>query len=58
MTESLYQAISNFITIETADQYYRVAALGKVNNATCAITAVLKRNPETGNVEVVLYKET
>ena len=58
MTEDLYEQIFEFITTSQADQYYRVMAKGNVGQITCRISAVLKKNLKTKNIEVVLYRET
>jgi general secretion pathway protein K len=58
MSENLYQQIYDFITTSPADQYYRVMAKGNVGDITCRISAVLKKNLKTKNIEVVLYRET
>jgi len=68
MTDSIYEAIKNTVTITSEDQYYRVESRADSrlhgNDVTpaqagvgCAIEAVLRRNPETKSVEVVFYKE-
>ena len=58
MSENLYQQIYEFITTSPAEQYYRVMAKGNVGDITCRISAVLKKNLKTKNIEVVLYRET
>ena len=68
MTDSIYEAIKNAVTVSVEDQYYRVASRAdsrlRGNDVTpaqagvgCAIDAVLRRNPETKTVEVVFYTE-
>ena len=58
MSEDLYQQISGFITTSPPEQYYRVMAKGNVGQTTCRISAVLKKNLKTKNIEIVLYRET
>ena len=58
MSESLYQQIYEFITTSPADQYFRIMAEGNVDDKNCRISAVLKKNLKTKNIEVVLYRET
>lgn len=57
MTDSIYEAIKNTVTISPEDQYYRVASRANVGPLGCVIEAVLRRNAETKSVEVVFYKE-
>lgn len=58
ISEKLYEQIHEFITISPKEKYYRVTAKGNVDNITHRITAVIKKNLKTKNIEVVLYKET
>jgi general secretion pathway protein K len=58
MSENLYEQIFEFITTSPTDQYYQVMAKGNVGQITCRISAVLKKNLKTKNIEVVLYRET
>jgi general secretion pathway protein K len=58
MTDSIYEAIKNMVTVSAEDQYYHVESRASVDHLGCAIEAVLRRNPETKSVEVVFYKES
>ena len=57
MTDSIYEAIKNMVTVSAEDQYYHVESRASVDHLGCAIEAVLRRNPETKSMEVVFYKE-
>ena len=57
MTDSIFQAIRKAVTVSSAKQYYRVKSEGTVEDISCVTTAVLERNTETKNVDVILYKE-
>lgn len=58
MTDNIFQAIRNTITADAADAHYRVSTRGKVGNRICEIEALLHRNTEAGNVDIVLYRES
>ena len=58
MTDDIYQTIAQSATVDTADLYYHVISRANIDDLDCTITAILKRNMKTKNVEVVLYKET
>ena len=57
MTDSIYQAITKTATVSPTRQYYRVRSEGTVGGLSCVTVAVLGRNTETKNVDVILYKE-
>jgi len=57
MTDGLYQAINKVTTVEPTDQYYHVTSRGEVGSLGCTVTAILRRNTETKNIDVILYKE-
>jgi len=57
MTDGVYNRISSSITVRPKAPCYRVVAEGCVDDINCAITAVLKKNTETKNVDILLYKE-
>jgi len=57
MADGLYQVISKVITVEPTDQYYQVTSRGEVGSLGRTVTAILKRNTETKNIDVILYKE-
>jgi general secretion pathway protein K len=70
MTDGLYYSIRDMVTVSPADQYYLVTSRGNVdpvrrtaffsngvNRTSCTISAVLRKNMQTKNVDVILYKE-
>ncbi|MBN2457201.1 MAG: general secretion pathway protein GspK [Sedimentisphaerales bacterium] len=57
VTDSIYQTIKKTATVSHPDQYYRVTSQGIVDNFTCKIVAVLRKNVKTKNIDVILYKE-
>ena len=58
MTDNVYQAIAEQITTGSDEQYYHVSTRGEVGNRICEIEAVLRRNTEAQNVDIILYKES
>lgn len=58
MTDNVYQAIADIITTGSDEQYYRVSTRGEVGNRICEIEAVLRRNTEARNVDIILYRES
>jgi len=58
MTDNIYLTIKDSITVDPSEQIYRVNSQGSVENRTYRIEAVLRRNTETENVDIVLYKES
>jgi general secretion pathway protein K len=57
MTDGLYYSIRDMVTVSPADQYYLVTSRGNVSRTSCTISAVLRKNMQTKNVDVILYKE-
>jgi len=57
MTDSIYQAIEKAVTVSSAKQYYHVTSEGTVDGLSYTTVAVLGRNRETKNIDVILYKE-
>ena len=57
MTDGIYNTIKKTATVESAEQYYHVISQGNFNRLSRTTVAILERNMETKNVEVVLYKE-
>ncbi len=58
MTDNVYQALAGMITTSSDEPYYRVNARGEVGNRICQIEALLRRNTEAQNVDILLYKES
>ncbi len=70
MTDGLYYSIKDMVTVSPTDQYYLVVSHGNVDpvrrtaffsngvdRISCTISAVLRKNMQTKNVDVILYKE-
>jgi len=57
MTDSIYQAIEKTVTVSSTKQYYRVISQGTADGLNSTTVAVLARNMETKNVDVILYEE-
>jgi len=58
MTDNIFNAIRKTATVSSTSQYYHVTSRGSVGHRNCTIVAILRKNMKTGNVEVVLYKES
>ncbi len=58
MTDNIYVTIKDTIAVSSAERYYRVCAQGNVEGHHCRIEAVLRRNTQTANVDIVLYRES
>jgi len=58
MTDAIFYTIRNTATVSPADEYYHTIARGKVGHRDCTVTAILRKNIKTKNVEVILYKES
>lgn len=57
MTESVYSKIRKLVTAGAAGQYYHVHSQGTVGQIDRTVTAIIKRDTDTKNVEVLVYKE-
>ena len=57
MTDDIYNTIKKTATVGSTEQYYHVISQGNVDHLSRTTVAILERNMETKNVEVVLYKE-
>ena len=57
MTDGIYNIIRKTATVRPADQYYHVTSRASVDRPNCTIVAILRKNTETKNVDVILYKE-
>ena len=57
MTDSIYKAIEKTVTVSPEKKYYRVTSEGTADGLSRTTVAVLARNMETENVDVILYKE-
>ncbi|UCE98802.1 MAG: general secretion pathway protein GspK [Planctomycetota bacterium] len=57
MTDAIYSAIKEKVTVSPSDGYYHVTSKGTVNHMSRTILAVLRKNTNTKNIEVLFYKE-
>lgn len=57
LTDDIYNTIKKTATVGTTEQYYHIISQGNVDDLSRTTVAILQRNMETKNVEVVLYKE-
>lgn len=57
ITDSIYETIKKTATVGSKAQYYNVISQGNLDHLSRITVAILERNKETKNVEVVLYKE-
>ncbi len=58
MPDNVYQAIQNLVAVGTKDQYFRVRSQANVGASQGRIEAVLRRNTQAGNVDIILYRES
>ena len=57
MTDNLFVAIKDTITTGQDQRYYRVVSRGIVEDLSVTVEAVLRRNTQAGNVDIVQYRE-
>ena len=57
MTDSIYYAINKLVTLEPAVRYFHVTTRADIGQLSRSVSAIVRRNKETQNIEVVLYKE-
>ncbi|MHC4572953.1 MAG: type II secretion system minor pseudopilin [Planctomycetota bacterium] len=57
MTDRVYYALETTVAVASPQRYYTVVSQGNVDHIGCTIVAVVKRNTETGSVDVVWYEE-
>jgi len=57
MTDNLYRVIKDTITTGQEERYYRVLSRGTVEDLSITVEAVLRRNTQAGNVDIVQYRE-
>ncbi|MCP4611010.1 MAG: general secretion pathway protein GspK [Planctomycetes bacterium] len=57
LTDGIYQAIEKIVTVSSTEKYYRVTSEGTADGLSSTTVAVLARNMETKNVDMILYKE-
>jgi len=57
MTDNLYLAIKDTVTTGQQERYYRVLSRGTAEDLTVCVEAVLRRNTQAGNVDILQYRE-
>jgi general secretion pathway protein K len=57
MTDNVYRSMGETITVSPAQRHYRVISRGTVDDHSFTVEAVLRRNTQAGNVDMILYKE-
>lgn len=57
ITDSIYYTLRKTAGVGVTNQYYCVTSRGTLGRLGCTIVAILRKNMETKNVEVILYKE-
>jgi general secretion pathway protein K len=57
MTDSIYRSIEKAVTVNPENRCYRVKSQGTFDGFDYTIIAVLQRNTQAKNVDVILYKE-
>ncbi len=57
MTDNIYQAIKDLITVNPTERCYRVTSRANIEERKCTLEAVLRRNTQAGNVDMVSYRE-
>jgi general secretion pathway protein K len=58
MPDNVYQAIQNLVTVGSPDRYYRVYSQANVGAYRGRVEAILRRNAQAGNVDIILYRES
>ena len=58
MTDNIYMALKDAIEVQPENPCYRVVSRGRVENRTCEIEALVQRNTEAGNVDILLYRQS
>ncbi len=57
MTEEIFTAIQEYITVTSAEPCYRVTVTAQAENTSCKVTAILKQNHSARRLEMVYYQE-
>jgi len=57
MTDNLYRGMKDMITVGQEERYYRVLSRGTVEDLSITVEAVLRRNTQAGNVDIIQYRE-
>ncbi|HOV77084.1 MAG TPA: type II secretion system minor pseudopilin GspK [Sedimentisphaerales bacterium] len=57
MTDNLYRTIKDRICVRPQERFYRVLSRANLADRSRAAEALLRRNPQAGTVDMVLYRE-
>jgi len=57
MTDSIFYAVRNVLTVRPKNEYFTVIARGKAGQAEAWIRSMLRRNTTEGRAEIVMYQE-
>jgi general secretion pathway protein K len=57
MTDNIYQSIRRTVTVSPKQRWYRVVSQGNSDSRSTLVEAVLRRNTQAGNVDIILYRE-
>ncbi|MBN2376888.1 MAG: general secretion pathway protein GspK [Sedimentisphaerales bacterium] len=58
ITPAIYATLSNTVTTQSLDQYFTITVSGTVNQVCSVITAIIRLNSSSQNVELLLYRES
>jgi general secretion pathway protein K len=57
MTDNIYLALKDLITVSPPERYYRVTSRAEAAERKCTLEAVLRRNTQARNVDISEYRE-
>jgi general secretion pathway protein K len=57
MTDNIYRTLKDRISIRPTERYYRVTSQANMADRKSTVEALLRRNPQAGTVDIVLYRE-
>jgi general secretion pathway protein K len=57
MTDNVFRTIQDVITVSPDERYYRVVSQATAQDRKYTMEAVLRRNTQAGNVDIILYRE-
>ena len=58
MTDNIFLALKEAVEVKPRNAHYRVTSRGRVEDRTCEIEALVQRNTEAGNVDILLYRQS
>lgn len=57
MTDNIFRSIKDMVAVNPTERYYRVLSRASMSQRRCTIEALLRRNTQAGNVDIILYRE-